>query len=241
MKSEKRLLTPIRKESVVQQVINKITDAIISGELKPGDRLPTEMEMVSAFHVGRNTVREAVRTLEAYGVVEIRRPEGTFVCSGFSEKMINPMLYSIILQKDDSYRDLIGLRQLIETGILKLVRQQGLTDDENRELDRRYAELVRRINAEPHNVTDVAEADMYLHEAFAEATHNQLVIMIHNVVAELTRESRYRTIQMAYENNDKEQLIRTHKEQIDVLRGEGSVTLDEAVRNSYIYWKNSIK
>lgn len=137
----------------------------------------------------------------------------------FFRKMINPLLYSIILQKEDSYRDLIGLRQLIETGIMKLVRQQGLTDEENQELDRRYEELVYRINAEPHDVTDVAEADMRLHEAFADATHNQLVIMIHNVVAELTRESRYRTIQMAYDNNDKEQLIRTHKEQIDALRG----------------------
>lgn len=241
MKEEKKLLTPIRKESVVQQVINKITDAMISGELKPGDKLPTEVEMVAAFHVGRNTVREAVRTLEAYGVVEIRRPEGTFVCKGFSEKMINPMLYSIILQKEDSFKDLIGLRQLIETGIMKLVQQQGLTPAENRELDHRYNELVMRINAEPHSIKDVAEADMYLHEAFAAATHNQLVMMIHNVVAELTRESRYRTIQMAYDNNDKEQLIRTHKEQIDALRGDSSVTLDEAVENSYIYWKNSIK
>ena len=72
-------MTPIKNESLVQRIINKITDSIIAGELKPGDKLPTEMELIAAFQVSRNTVREAIRTLIAYGVVEIRRPEGTFV------------------------------------------------------------------------------------------------------------------------------------------------------------------
>ena len=68
-------MTPIKNESLVQRIINKITDSIIAGELKPGDKLPTEMELIAAFQVSRNTVREAIRTLIAYGVVEIRRPE----------------------------------------------------------------------------------------------------------------------------------------------------------------------
>ena len=46
MQNDKKMLTPVNNESVVQQVINKITDAIISGELKPGDRLPPEMELI---------------------------------------------------------------------------------------------------------------------------------------------------------------------------------------------------
>lgn len=79
-----------KNESLVQRIINKITDSIVAGELKPGDKLPTEMELIAAFGVSRNTVREAIRTLIAYGVVEIRRPEGTFICDGFSNKMINP-------------------------------------------------------------------------------------------------------------------------------------------------------
>ena len=77
--NEKHLTTPIKSESLVQTVINRITDAIISGELKPGDKLPTEVELMATLQVSRNTVREAIRTLIAYGVVEIRRPEGTFL------------------------------------------------------------------------------------------------------------------------------------------------------------------
>ena len=85
--NEKQFMAPIKSESLVQEVINRITEAIISGDLAPGDQLPTELELMS-IGVSSNTVREAIRTLIAYGVVEIRRPEGTFVCDGFSNKMI---------------------------------------------------------------------------------------------------------------------------------------------------------
>ena len=75
---------------MVQIVIDRISGAIIDGELRPGDKIPTEPELSAMFNVGRNTVREAIRILVAYGVLEIRRAEGTFVCDGFSPQIINP-------------------------------------------------------------------------------------------------------------------------------------------------------
>ena len=102
MLNNDNMMTPVSNESVVQQVINKITDAIMAGEFKPGDKLPTEMEMISLFKVSRNSLRSAIQTLRAYGVVEVRRPEGTFVCSDFSPQILNPMLYSIILHEEES-------------------------------------------------------------------------------------------------------------------------------------------
>ena len=148
-------MTPIKNESLVQRIINKITDSIIAGELKPGDKLPTEMELIAAFQVSRNTVREAIRTLIAYGVVEIRRPEGTFVCDGFSNKMINPLLYRIILQKEDSYKDLLGLRQIIESGIYRLILAQGLSDEEVEQLESINAELETKLRREDYDIEDI--------------------------------------------------------------------------------------
>ena len=162
----------------------------MAGELKPGDKLPTEMELIAAFQVSRNTVREAIRTLIAYGVVEIRRPEGTFVCDGFSNKMINPLLYRIILQKEDSYKDLLGLRQIIESGIYHLILAQGLTDEEVEKLEQINAELEHEApHATTTTLSDISETDMSFHKAIAETTHNSLVVMIHDFVADLTSES----------------------------------------------------
>ena len=172
MFSTNNMSTPIKNESVVQQVINKITDAIIVGELKPGDKLPTEMELISSLHVSRNSLRSAIQTLRAYGVLEVRRPEGTFVCSGFSPQMLNPMLYSILLQNGDASKDLVGLRRIIDTGVSKLVIAQGLTREEIKGLEASYDKLVKLLLAEDYDIEKISDADLELHRAIAETTQH---------------------------------------------------------------------
>ena len=81
----------------MQQVINSLTDAMLNRRLRPGDKIPTETELAETLGVGRNSIREAIKILVYLGVLEIRRAEGTFVCEGFSEGMIDPMIYGIIL------------------------------------------------------------------------------------------------------------------------------------------------
>ena len=100
-------LKRVKNPSVVQQVIDSLTEAMIQKELRPGDKIPTETELSESLGVARNSVREAIKILVFLGVLEIRRPEGTFVCNGFSESMINPMIYGIILNQGDSYDSLM--------------------------------------------------------------------------------------------------------------------------------------
>ncbi len=113
MEGKKRYLAPVSSKSVVQIIIDRLTGAIIEGELKPGDKIPTEPELAEELQVGRNSVRKRYGFCSIW-VLEIRRPEGTFVCNGFSTQIINPMIYQVILQKEGSYDDLIGLRKIIE-------------------------------------------------------------------------------------------------------------------------------
>ncbi len=81
-------LKKLNSESVVQQVINCLTDAIIHKELRPGDKIPTEMELAQTLGVGRNSIREAIKILVYLGVLEIRRAEGTFVCEGDRKSVV---------------------------------------------------------------------------------------------------------------------------------------------------------
>ena len=59
----------IKNKSVVQTVVDSITKAIIAGELKPGDKIPTELELAESFGVGRNSIREAIKILVYYGIL----------------------------------------------------------------------------------------------------------------------------------------------------------------------------
>ena len=76
----------------VKQIIDAFTEQLIQGKLRPGEQIPTEVELSEKFGVARNTTREAIKILVAMGVLEIRRPVGSFVRDGFTEPMINPLL-----------------------------------------------------------------------------------------------------------------------------------------------------
>ena len=107
----------IRNTSVVDSVKDWITDQMIKGNLRPGSKLPTEAELSQRLGVGRNSVREAIKQMEAYGVLYIKRAEGTFVAEQFDPKMLSPIFYSIILQ-NASWQDFVDLRRAIDIGTL---------------------------------------------------------------------------------------------------------------------------
>ena len=108
-----------RRGSVVERVINGIISSIIEGELRPGDQLPTEPELCKKYDAGRNSVREAIKQLQAYGVVYIRRADGTYISDSYDQKMLDPMLYNIILHQND-WKDFVTLRAVIDIGTLEL-------------------------------------------------------------------------------------------------------------------------
>ena len=132
MSENKFMKVSLANKSVVERIVDQITNAIINGELKPGDKIPTEPELCETFNVGRNSVREAIKILEAYGVVEIRRADGTYIRQEYNYKMLYPILYGIILQKD-SKQQLIELRKVIDLGILQEAMKQ-MGDQEFEEL-----------------------------------------------------------------------------------------------------------
>ena len=107
--------------NAVQQIIDAFTKALLEGSLRPGDQIPTEVELSEKFGVARNTAREAIKILVAMGVLEIRRPVGTFVCSGLTEPMISPLLYGVILGRSDRSGELMDLREIMEIGTMMTV------------------------------------------------------------------------------------------------------------------------
>lgn len=74
--------------------------------------------------VARSSVREAIKILTYLGVLESKRSEGTFVGDGFKESMIDPMIYGIILNQD-SFENLMELREMTETGIMRMTIQEA--------------------------------------------------------------------------------------------------------------------
>lgn len=126
-----------KKQSAVDIVINRIVDDVLTGRYKPGDKLPTEMQLAEMMSMSKNTVREAIKILVAYGAVEIRRPEGTFITHSFTPKMLNPVIYSLLFSKSNA-DDLLGLRRMIDTGVFLLIIDRGLDKEDEAALEAQH-------------------------------------------------------------------------------------------------------
>ena len=221
----------LKKESVVQSVINCITDGIRSGELKPGDRIPPEPELAASLGVARSSVREAIKILSYLGVLESKRSEGTFICSGFKESMIDPMVYGIILNQD-SFEDLMELRQMLEAGSMRLAIRK-CEDSELRALETLLARMRQIVESTGNRAEEFFETDNAFHDLIEEMGKNPLADKINRVVRTLTHAMRYETVKKMIETGRGEELVDAHARLLEILKTKDVRNLDEDVRGTY--------
>ena len=225
-------LKKINSESVVQKVIDNLTEAMIQRQLRPGDKIPTETVLAESMGVGRNSVREAIKILVYLGVLEIRRAEGTFVCEGFSECMIDPMVYGIILDKKDSYEDLLELRELIEVGVMQIAMKKA-SQEEIRFLKEKLDLLGKEIRKGSDNVEKAFWADNDFHDTISNMGKNPLVNKINQVVRVLTHAARYKTVKTMIESGRGEELYEAHEKIYRMIVDKDTEEMNRAVRVTY--------
>ncbi len=232
MNETKDFLRPIDTQSIVQRVINRLTKAMINKELKVGDKLPTEIELAKSFGVGRNSIREAIKILVAFGVFEIRRPEGTFVTNEFSDKMLDPLLYGIILDESNSLESLKELREWIDWGILRLAVVKAEENDIF-ELEKSFEDLKAALFEE--EINKIFEADNNFHVALNNAAHNSLFFKIADLIRVLTSEIRMRTIKKMLSLNKLQELEIAHKDLLDAVKKSNATLSREIIVDGYFY------
>ena len=94
-------------------VVDFVRSAIVEGKLRTGNRLPPEEELSKSIGVGRSSLREGMRVLSAYGVVEIRQGEGTFIVDRVTENFLDFMGF---IPTEENLISALELRRVIEIG-----------------------------------------------------------------------------------------------------------------------------
>lgn len=159
---------------IVEQIQSRISD----GQLKPGDRIPSERKLATMLGVSRPSVREAIMVLEAMGMVESRQGGGTFVCSlaqGTLEVPITKML-----EKDPKLlHDLLEVRIGVECWSAYLAASRATEEDLEK-----IGSLVDEMRRTVKDGWD-PEIDGQFHDAIATATHNTVQIHVLNTVRNL--------------------------------------------------------
>ena len=171
-------LKPVKRtpKLLAEQVAGQITDLIKTNKWEAGYKLPNEFEMASLLHVGRGTIREAVKLLVAQNVVEIRRGCGTFVCEkpGMAK---DPLGLSFVADKKKLAQDMCEVRLLIEPQIADMAAERA--DEDHISRVRELCELTEKkiLAGEKY-----AEEDAAFHEALASCTGNQVIMQLMPII-----------------------------------------------------------
>lgn len=160
-----------KSELLSQTVETAIEDAIRSGELAQGDKLPSEMELCAQFGVSRTVMREALRMLSARGLVRIEKGKGNFVSRLSADSVATPMeLYLHMHSGPSQAIHVVGARQLIEPPIAAAAAEKHTAADAAK-LRANIAELATAGN----DKALLSSLDMSFHLLIAEAAHNPVL------------------------------------------------------------------
>ncbi|MDI9915985.1 FadR/GntR family transcriptional regulator [Rhodococcus sp. IEGM 1379] len=155
-------MTVVRKESAYEQSLDWMRAQIADGSWTVGNRIPTEPELMSVLGVGRNTVREAIKTLTSTGVLEIRRGSGTFVRARTD---IGGLLGKRTAVDEMKY--VFEVRRALEIEAVRLACDRRTDAD---------VRILREL-AEKRDVAveDFADVDLAFHTAVVNAAHNPVL------------------------------------------------------------------
>lgn len=225
----------LKSRSVVDTVKDWIVDQMISGNIHPGDKLPTETELCTNFGASRNSIREAIKQLEAYGVVHIRRAEGTFISDSYNPKMLSPVLYSLILQNTD-WDDFVQLRRAIDIGTLYVIMDGNPPPEKLDALKNALNHLEDCINCPSPDVEEIIEADYSFHDAMIQLADNPQLSTLSDYINCITVPSRRKTTEEVLSLGYISQYADLHRKMYEIIRDRKSDLIESTVTEHYVFW-----
>jgi len=169
-------------QTLSTEVAEKIGNEILNNNVLPGEKLPTEKELCESFGVSRASVREALQTLSAQGLVNIQKGKGTFV-SDVSSKHVNKAMHMFFARRFDNRwaLDIIKVRQLIEPTCARLAALQATNTD----IDSLEKILLKFIDCDEDDYQKWGELDKAFHLKISELSGNPVVPLLMDPIFEL--------------------------------------------------------
>jgi len=115
--------------AVTDEAIDKIKGMIVSGELRPGDRLPKEADLAERLGLSRSSLREAVKALSLIRVLDVRQGDGTYVTSLEPELLLDAMTFVVDFHRDDTVLRFLEVRRILEPAATAMAAQH-MSDEE---------------------------------------------------------------------------------------------------------------
>ena len=159
----------VERKRLADQVADQLMALIADGHLNPGDRLPSELELMKQFQVGRSSIREAIGALSLIGLVTVKPGQGTHVAD-FSVDGDAKRIGLIGLGKE-RIRELVEARIELECVIVHLAAERA-SEDDIAEIRNKQHQLKDALSRHEEPIT----SDFEFHLAVARACHNSVLV-----------------------------------------------------------------
>jgi DNA-binding FadR family transcriptional regulator len=230
---------PVQPVRAYQRIVEQIEEALARGDLSPGQRLPSERELVVQFAVSRSTVREALRVLESNGVVRSRPgdPNGPEILP-YSHSALRKQLVRLARVDELSLSELIGFRMIMDGAAIQLASRLRTTE----QLAEMENTLVAMRAAIEGDFEGFSEADVAFHDVVARASRNSLIQVCNEVVRGVV----FSLIsdKISHASNSRALMVKSlqhHTKVVDAIRtGDGYAAVRLARQNLYEYYANYV-
>ncbi len=209
----------LKTKSIVEQVMEEITELILTNALKVGDKLPPETELAERYGVGRSTIREAIKTFHYLGVLDSIPSKGTYVKDNYNIST-EALKWSILLGEKD-LSEIMQLRTMIEE---RCEYELSIRIKNN---DSAAMKTIEKINncvskmigaANEASKTEMIKADQLFHHTIIDSSDNNLFLSIYSTLRTFMEDVVYRTYQY---NDNFSETINHHTEILNaILSGE---------------------
>lgn len=167
-----------KKESTVDIVINSVRQLLLSKKLLPGQKIPSENEICDGLGVSRGSVREAMKILAAFGIVEIKVGDGTYIPTEPKPAIIDPLLFSFLIH-DPDIQEIVEFRQFLELDVIELILAHKDHNARERELIEENLEQLIGLRKMRASRESFGDNDMEFHRLLGRASGNQLMRKIY--------------------------------------------------------------
>jgi len=219
----------LKKQSLYEQAIEVITQYITTGNYKVGDALPTEAEFAYMLNVGRNTVREALKTFQALGIIETR--QSGMVLRGLNFNSLKKFLPYTIVSTKDSIEDMVNVRFWYEEAIAPLIIENA-TDEYITNLQNNIDEA---LGLDGSNMEAVIDCDRRFHVLLSSCVPSSIIREFGNIINEFF--FLFPRVPARFNEKGKEITIKEHLSIINSIEKRDESELKASIKTTIMRWQ----
>jgi len=209
----------VKKVRVFEEIVQQLKDYIARGDLKPGDRLPSERDLAEQFNCSRVSVRQALTLLEAQGLLERKVGGGTYIVSDSDFEV--SQLVNLLKPEEEALDEPLEVRQILEPKIASLAARRA-TDEDIAAMEDWLRRQAQKVEAGEL----IVQEDSEFHYAIARATKNGIIVKLIEAIHDMLWETREKSI-MASEGGRRS--LEGHHPILEAIKNKDSEAAYEAM------------